>query len=194
MPLQHLPASHCCCHNVTFQASSGLLRPPAPSASTKTRGTLLSPSFHRKGAATKARMGPGGGSPAAPRRDLAGLLVQAAGLPPQRPGCAGPWCGREHAGCADGTPCPPAPCPQHRAPRAMSPGEDGLGAARRGGAQQVQRLRCLRGKKKTSWRPLQRHAGSGEDLKRSLSGARACNVGFCYQTPRRGRDNSCVRV
>lgn len=31
-------------------------------------------------------------------------------------------------------------------------------------------------------------------LKRSLSGASACNVGFCYQTPRRGRENSCVCV
>lgn len=42
----------------------------------------------------------------------------------------------------------PAPCPQYRAPHAMSPGEDGLGAARRGGAQQVQRLRCLQREKK----------------------------------------------
>lgn len=148
VPLQHLPASHCCCHNVTFEASSGLLRPPAPTASAKTQGTLLSLSSHRKGAATKARMGPGGASPAAPSRDLAGLLLQAASLQPQHPGCAGPWCGREHAGCAHGMPCPPAPCPQHRVPHAMSPGEDGLGAARRGGAQQVQRLRCLQGEKK----------------------------------------------
>lgn len=121
VPLQHLPASHCCCHNVTFEASSGLLRPPAPTASTKTRGTLLSPSSHRKGAATKARMGPGGASPAAPSRDLAGLLLQAASLQPQHPGCAGPWCGREHAGCAHGTPCPPAPCPQHHVPSTVPP-------------------------------------------------------------------------